>query len=74
MVENGATPMQALRYCTSASADLLGLGDDVGTLVPGKQADLLAVAGNPASDIRALGEVRLVLRNGTEVFRNTGAT
>jgi imidazolonepropionase-like amidohydrolase len=74
MVENGATPMQALRYCTSVSADLLDLGEEVGTLVPGKQADLLAVAGNPVSDIRALGEVHLVLRNGVEVFRRTGAT
>jgi imidazolonepropionase-like amidohydrolase len=74
MVESGATPMQALRYCTSAPADLLGLSEEVGTLVPGKQADLLAVAGDPVSDIRALGEVRLVLRNGAEVFRHTEAT
>lgn len=74
MVESGATPMQALRYCTSAPADLLGLSEEVGTLVPGKQADLLAVAGNPVSDIRDLGEVRLVLRNGAEVFRHTEAT
>lgn len=74
MVDSGATPMQALRYCTTAPADLLGLSEEVGTLVPGKQADLLAVAGNPVSDIRALGEVRLVLRNGAEVFRHTEAT
>lgn len=74
MVESGATPVQALRYCTSASADLLGLGEDIGTLTPGKRADLLAVAGNPLSDIRALGEVRLVLRGGTEVFHYPEAT
>jgi imidazolonepropionase-like amidohydrolase len=74
MVESGATPMQALRYGTSAAADLLGLSEEVGTLAPGKQADLLAVAGDPISDIRALREVRLVLRNGAELFRDTGGT
>jgi imidazolonepropionase-like amidohydrolase len=73
MVEVGATPMQALRYGTSAPADLLGLSEEVGTLAPGKQADLLAVDGNPTNDIRALRKVRLVLRSGAEVFRDTGA-
>jgi imidazolonepropionase-like amidohydrolase len=73
MVEAGATPMQALRYGTSAPADLLGLSEEVGTLAPGKQADLLAVDGNPINDIRVLRKVRLVLRSGAEVFRDTGA-
>jgi imidazolonepropionase-like amidohydrolase len=73
MVEAGTTPMQALRYGTSAPADLLGLSEEVGTLAPGKHADLLAVDGNPINNIRALRKVRLVLRNGAEVFRNTGA-
>jgi imidazolonepropionase-like amidohydrolase len=73
MVEAGATPMQALRYGTSAPADLLGLSEEVGTLAPGKHADLLAVDGNPINDIRALRKVRLVLRSGAEVFRDTGA-
>lgn len=73
MVEGGATPMQALRYGTSAPASLLGLDEEVGTLAPGKQADLLAVAGNPISDIRALRKVHLVLRSGAEAFRDTDA-
>jgi imidazolonepropionase-like amidohydrolase len=73
MVEAGATPMQALRYGTSAPADLLGLSEEVGTLAPGKQADLLAVDGNPINDIRVLRKVRLVLLSGAEVFRDTGA-
>ena len=67
MVEAGATPLEALRYGTSAAADLLGLGEEVGTLEPGKRADLLAVGGDPTSNIRALREVRLVLRGGAEV-------
>jgi imidazolonepropionase-like amidohydrolase len=64
MVESGASPIQALRLGTSAAADLLGLGDAVGSLGPGKRADLLAVGGDPTSEILALRDVRLVLRDG----------
>jgi imidazolonepropionase-like amidohydrolase len=67
MVEAGATPLEALRYGTSAAADLLGLGEEVGTLEPGTKADLLAVGGDSLHDIRALRDVRLVLRDGSEV-------
>jgi imidazolonepropionase-like amidohydrolase len=67
MVEAGATPLKALRYGTSAAADLLGLGEEVGTLEPGKKADLLAVGDDPLRDIGALRAVRLVLRDGSEV-------
>jgi imidazolonepropionase-like amidohydrolase len=67
MVEAGATPLEALRHGTSAAADLLGLGEESGALKPGKKADLLAVGGDPLHDIRTLREVRLVLRDGSEV-------
>ena len=67
MVEAGATPLQAIRFGTSAAADLLGLGE-IGTLEPGKRADLLAVGGDPTGDIGTLGDVRLVLREGSVVF------
>ncbi len=67
MVESGASPIQALRFGTSAAADLLGLGGEVGSLEPGKRADLLAVDGDPTSEILALREVRLVLRDGSGV-------
>ena len=67
MVESGASPIQALRFGTSAAADLLGLGDEVGSLEPGKRADLLAVDGDPTSEILALRDVRMVLRNGSGV-------
>ncbi|MDQ5818690.1 MAG: amidohydrolase family protein [Actinomycetota bacterium] len=67
MVESGASPLQALRFGTSAAADLLGLGEEVGSLEPGKRADLLAVDGDPTADILALREVRLVLRDGFRV-------
>jgi imidazolonepropionase-like amidohydrolase len=68
MVEAGGNPMQALRFATSAAAELLGIGDETGTLEPGRSADLVAVAGDPQEDIEALSEVRLVVREGVEVF------
>jgi imidazolonepropionase-like amidohydrolase len=68
MVEAGATPMQALRFGTAAAAELLGIGEELGTLEPGKKADLVAVAGNPLQDIDALREVLLVMRGGVEVW------
>ncbi|MDP8951791.1 MAG: amidohydrolase family protein [Actinomycetota bacterium] len=67
MVEAGATPAQALSFGTAAAAESLGLDDELGTLKPGKKADLVAVAGDPLEDIRALRGVRLVLRDGVEV-------
>lgn len=69
MVEAGAIPQQALRFGTSAAAELLGLGHEVGALEAGKRADLLAVAGDPTLDIKNLREVRLVLRDGVVVTR-----
>ena len=68
MVEAGATPMQALRFGTTAAAKLLGIGEELGTLEPGKKADLVAVTGNPLQNIDALRDVRLVLRNGIKAW------
>lgn len=64
MVEYGATPAQALLTATSGAAELLGLTDEIGTLEPGKLADVIAVAENPLDNIRALRDVRLVVHNG----------
>lgn len=65
MVEAGADPVQAIRFGTSAAADLLG--EEAGMLEEGKMADLLAVAGDPTGYIGALRRVRLVLRGGIGV-------
>jgi imidazolonepropionase-like amidohydrolase len=64
MVEYGASPAQALVAATSSAAELLDLGDDIGTLQSDKLADVIAVGGNPFDDIRALRDVRLVVRAG----------
>ena len=68
MVETGAAPAQALSFGTAAAARLLGLDAELGTLELGKRADLLAVAGDPLRDIKALRDVRLVLLDGVQVY------
>lgn len=66
LVEAGATPQQALQAATSAAAEVLRT-DEVGVLAQGRPADLLVVDGDPLTDITALREVLLVLRDGTPV-------
>ncbi len=69
MVGRGMEPAQALLSATSVAAELLGLEDDLGTLDPGKRANIIAVSGNPVSDIRATEKVHFVMKDGV-VFRN----
>ena len=64
MVEHGLSPMQALVAATSAAAENLGLGHDLGTLAVGKLADLVLVDGDPVADITATGRVVLVVKDG----------
>jgi imidazolonepropionase-like amidohydrolase len=63
------TPMQAIQAATVNAADLLGWKDRVGSVEPGKYADLIAVAGDPLADIRALETVGFVMKGG-EVVKN----
>jgi imidazolonepropionase-like amidohydrolase len=64
MVEHGMTPVAAIKAATVNAADLLGLTKDVGTLEPGKSADLIAVAGDPLADVATLRDVRFVMKEG----------
>jgi imidazolonepropionase-like amidohydrolase len=64
MVKHGMTPLAAIRAATSVAAEALGIGAEVGTIAPGYAADLVAVAGDPAERIEALGAVRLVVARG----------
>ena len=69
-VEEGRqSPMAALLSATSVAAASLGLGDDIGTLAPGFQADLVAVTGNPLDGIAAVRNVVFVMKSG-RVYRN----
>ncbi|MBX6313448.1 MAG: amidohydrolase family protein [Isosphaeraceae bacterium] len=65
MVKYGLTPAQAIRSATSDAAELLGRSADVGRLAPGLYADLIAVAGDPLRDMRALETVGFVMKGGT---------
>ena len=63
-VRAGQSPMDAIVSATSATAKALGLGDQVGTIAPGYEADLIAVRGDPLSDITTLRHVSFVMRDG----------
>jgi imidazolonepropionase-like amidohydrolase len=64
----GQRPMDAIVSATSATARALGLGDQVGTVAPGYDADLVAVAGDPLRHIEAIRDVTFVMRSG-RVYR-----
>jgi imidazolonepropionase-like amidohydrolase len=72
MVKNGMTPAQALEAATVNAADLLGLSAEVGTLEPGKRADLIAVDGDPLADVTVLKRVPFVMKDGV-VFKDERA-
>ena len=63
-VRLGEAPLAAIVSATRLNAEILGWADRIGTLEPGKLADLLAVAGDPLTDIGALERVVLVVKGG----------
>jgi imidazolonepropionase-like amidohydrolase len=65
MVKYGMTPMQAIQSATTNAADLLGKSDVLGSIKPGKFADLVAVQGDPLADVTLLENVRFVMKAGT---------
>ena len=69
LVAHGMTPAAALRAATSSGSQLLGLDKVIGTVEPGKQADLVAVPGDVLSDVKATERVRFVMKGG-KVYRN----
>ena len=64
MVERGMRPMDAIRSATSVAAEHMGLSADVGAVVPGKVADLIAVRGDPLADAEILRDVTVVIQAG----------
>ena len=71
MVKFGMTPMQAIVAGTSNGATLLGLESEIGTIAAGKQADLVAVRGDPLQNIQILENVVFVMKGGV-VFKRDG--
>ncbi|MGA2252265.1 amidohydrolase family protein [Terracidiphilus sp.] len=65
LVEAGFTPVQAIQIATQNGARYLGRDKQIGTIAPGKQADLVVVKGDPAKDISAVENVEYVFKHGT---------
>jgi len=64
MVKYGMTPMQAVRSATLSAAQLMELQDSVGSLAPGKYADIIAVEGDALADLRSFRKVAFVMKGG----------
>jgi len=69
MVKYGLSPMQAIQSATVNAADLIGWADREGAIEPGKFADLIAVAGDPTTDVTVLEHVQFVMKGG-QVVKN----
>jgi len=63
-VKYGMTPAQALRSATMTAAELLGMQDKIGSLEPGKLADVVAVPGDPMADVTQFEKVNFVMKDG----------
>jgi len=70
LVDAGFSPLQAISFATRDNAEFLGKGAELGTVVPGKLADILVVSANPLDDIRNTQRVALVIKDGQVVDTN----
>ena len=64
LVRHGMPAAEAIKAATVDAADLLGLSAEIGTIEPGKRADLIAVAGDPLQDVTMLKRVSFVMKDG----------
>ncbi len=69
LVKYGMPPAEAIKAATVNAADLLDLSSEIGTIEPGKSADIIAVAGDPLADVRVLKNVGFVMARG-EVIKD----
>ena len=72
MKNGGQDPMDAIVTATSKSAESLGLGDVIGAIAPGMEADIIATEGNPLQDITAVRRVAFVMKGG-KVYQHVAA-
>lgn len=70
LVKGGMKPVEALQAATVNAADLIGLSDEIGTIEAGKFADVIAVSGDPLTDITTMENVIFVMKGG-EIIKNT---
>jgi imidazolonepropionase-like amidohydrolase len=67
----GMTPIDAIRTGTLNASDLLGWKDRIGSIVPGKFADIIAVSADPVADVTVLQNVQFVMKQG-KVYKANG--
>ncbi|MDH4254530.1 MAG: amidohydrolase family protein, partial [Gammaproteobacteria bacterium] len=60
----GMSPMEAIRSATVVAAELIGRSETLGTIEPGKLADIIAVDANPLEDVTELERIRAVIKDG----------
>ena len=65
MTRLGLPPLEAIRAATTNAAELMGWQDKIGSIEPGKYADIIAVSGDPIADIGELEHVKFVMKGGT---------
>ena len=64
MVEFGMTPMAAIQSATSKAAEMLGMSGEIGVIIPGAYADIIAVEGEPLKNVGELERVGFVMKDG----------
>jgi imidazolonepropionase-like amidohydrolase len=64
LVEAEFTPLEAIHIATQVNADFLGHSDQIGTIAPGKQADLVIIAGDPSTNIADIEKIETVFKDG----------
>ncbi|MEO6722926.1 MAG: amidohydrolase family protein [Ferruginibacter sp.] len=69
MTEAGMPPMEAIQSATIKAADLIGISDILGTIEKDKLADIIAVEGDPIKDIKAMGMVKFIMKDGV-IYKN----
>jgi imidazolonepropionase-like amidohydrolase len=69
MTRLGLSPIEAIRAATTSAADLMGWHGKIGSIEPGYYADIIAVSGDPLTDIAELEHVKFVMKGGM-VIRN----
>jgi len=71
LVGAGMPPMEAIKAATWNAADLIGDTADIGTVQPGRYADIIAVAGDPLQDVKVLEHVAFVMKGG-RIYKTGG--
>jgi len=73
MTKLGMPAMEAIRSATTRPAEMLGMSGEIGVIAPGAYADIIAVGGNPLTDITELEKVKFVMKDGTVFFGGTAS-